>query len=82
MNPQPAQLLEAIRKLEARVAALEAALSVSANSVTLKVGTSSIKVDKTSITIKSDTVTLSGTSRIDIKSSGNVKIKGSRILQN
>lgn len=82
MNPQPAQLLEAIRKLEARVVALEAALSVSAHSATLKVGNSSIKVDKTSITIKSDTVTVSGTSRIDIKSAGNVTMKGSKISQN
>lgn len=82
MNPQPAQLLDAIRKLEARVAALESALSVTDGAATLKVGNSLIKVDKTSINIKSNKVSLSGTSSVDVKSAGNVTVKGSKILQN
>jgi hypothetical protein len=76
------QLLETIRRLEARVNQLEKVLSVVSGDVVIKVGESSIRLNRVSIAITSGDITLKGSGRIRVESSGEVTLKGSRISQN
>ena len=76
------QLMLTIKRLEARISQLEKIISASANEVALKVGSSSILMKPSSIDIKSKDVTISGSGKINVKASGDLVLKGSKILQN
>jgi hypothetical protein len=73
---------DVVARLEARVAALERALKVTGASITLTMGDSELRVSKTGVSIRSDEVTVRAERDIAIKTSGDLVMKGSRILQN
>ena len=75
------QMLDTIRRLEARVSQLERMLSMTGSSLALRAGDSSITLSPASIVLKSKDITLSGAGRVVIKASGEIKLKGSKVSQ-
>jgi len=71
-----------IRALESRIAKLEAALHLTSGSCVLAQGDSRIVIKRTSIEIHSKDITIVASGRVDIKSAGDLTLKGSRIQQN
>ena len=77
------ELFQKITALQARVQQLEQALSLTGQVITLKSGSASIvlKPDGT-IDIKGKDITLQGTGKVNVKATGELTLKGSKIAQN
>lgn len=71
-----------IAALENRIAKLEAVLNLTSGSFVLAQGDSRIVIKRTSIEIHSKDVSIVASGKVDIKASGDLVMKGSRILQN
>lgn len=80
--PDSQQMLLRLQKLEARVTALERALEVSSSALRLRLGTSLLQLTPNSVTLQGDQVTMSSSGKINIKASGDLVLKGSKIVEN
>lgn len=78
-----ANLTRHIRALWRHVARLEAASGTSSHEVVLRAGDASITLKRDgSVIIKGKDITIEGTGKINIKASGDLVMKGSKIAQN
>lgn len=77
------ELFQMITALRARVQQLEQALSLTGHVITLKSGSASIvlKPDGT-IEIKGKDISVQGSGKVNVKASGDLTLKGSKITQN
>ena len=81
-NPEVQQLRDTINRLEARLRNLEEVIDVIGGRISLKAGSSSITISPNSVVIKSNDIEITGSGKVTVKASGNLIMKGSKILQN
>ena len=82
LTQDPQQLLEIVRKLEARLARLEKMFDSSGGNIILAVGNSTIKVQPNKVVISSSDIELMSEGKIAVKASGQLVMKGSKITEN
>lgn len=81
-NMDPQQLMMQIQRLEARIATLERALEVSPMGLQLRVGASVLQLSPNGVKLNANEVTLASSGKFAIKASGDLVLKGSKIVQN
>jgi hypothetical protein len=79
---EPQRLLETLGVLAARVSNLERMLDPNGAGYSLGAGNSSITVSQTRVVIHASEIELLASSRLTVKSSGELITKGARILSN
>ncbi len=82
LTQDPQQLLEMVRKLEARVAQLEKLLGSSGGTIELSSGNSTIKVQPNKVIINSSEIDFVSSGKISLKASGQLVMKGTKITEN
>ena len=84
MNPtnEMERMAQTIRRLEARLQALEQQLSGAADSMVLRCGSSAITIGKTGIVMDSKDIRIKASGSVTVTASKNVEIKGAKVLNN
>lgn len=82
LTQDPIPLMEIIRKLELRLRKLESIVEARGDGLHLASGSSSITVSPRSIVISSSDIQIRGAGNIAIKASGDLIMKGAKVVNN
>ena len=82
LTQDPQQLLEMVRKLEARVTQLEKTLGSFGGTIELSSGNSTVKVQPNKVIINASEIEFVSSGKISLKASGQLVMKGTKITEN
>ena len=82
LTQDPQQLLEMVRKLEARVTQLEKTLGSVGGTIELSSGNSTVKVQPNKVIINASEIEFVSSGKLALKASGQLVMKGAKITEN